>query len=207
MLFLIYINDLPNISDKLQFFLFADDTNIYYEDKDLKNLQKVMNKELRKLSLWLNLNRLALNISKTNFVIFRTQQKKIDFNVTLILNRKAIEQKTYVKYLGMLVDEHLTWEEHITAISKKISRSIGIVTLLRPCMETKLLVNLYYSLVYSHMIYGIHVWGTACQSEMEKIKVLQNKAVRVISKVQHFQIYGQPPGPLPSTLSNLYFNV
>ena len=129
----------------------------------------------------------------------RTQQKKIDFNVTLILNRKAIEQKTYVKYLGMLVDEHLTWEEHITAISKKISRSIGIVTLLRPCMETKLLVNLYYSLVYSHMIYGIHVWGTACQSEMEKIKVLQNKAVRVISKVQHFQIYGQPPGPLPST--------
>ena len=198
LLFLIYINDLPNISDKLQFFLFADDTNIYYEDKDLKNLQKVMNKELRKLSLWLNLNRLALNISKTNFVIFRTQ-KKIDFNVTLILNRKAIEQKTYVKYLGMLVDEHLTWEEHITAISKKISRSIGIVTLLRPCMETKLLVNLYYSLVYSHMIYGIHVWGTACQSEMEKIKVLQNKAVRVISKVQHFQIYGQPPGPLPST--------
>ena len=107
----------------------------------------------------------------------------------------------------MLVDEHLTWGEHINAISKKISRSIGIVTLLRPCMETKLLVNLYYSLVYSHMIYGIHVWGTACQSEMEKIKVLQNKAVRVISKVHHFQIYGQPPGPLQSTLSNLYFNV
>ena len=106
----------------------------------------------------------------------------------------------------MLVDEHLTWEEHITAISKKISRSIGIVTLLRPCMETELLVNLYYSLVYSHMIYGIHVWGTACQSEMEKIKVLQNKAVRVISKVQHFQIYGQAPGPLTSS-DPLYENL
>ena len=69
LLLLIYINDLPDISDKLHFFPFADDTNIYYEDKDLKTLQKAMNKELKKLTLWLNLNRLALNISKTNFVI------------------------------------------------------------------------------------------------------------------------------------------
>ena len=206
LLFLIYINDLPNISDKLQFFLFADDTNIYYEDKDLRNLEKIMNKELRKLSLWLSLNRLALNISKTNFVIFRTQQKKVDHNVTIILNRKAIEQKRYVKYLGLLVDEHLTWKEHINAISKKMSRSIGIITLLRPCMETKLLVNLYYSLVYSHIIYGIQVWGNASQGELGKIKVLQNKAVRVISKVQYFQIYGQTPGPLPST-NPLYKNL
>jgi hypothetical protein len=114
------------------------------------------------------------------------------------MNRKAIEQKSFVKYLGLLVDEHLTWEEHITAISKKISRSIGIITILRKCMKTELLVNLYYSLVYSHIIYGIHVWGSACQKELEKIQVLQNKAVRVISKVQHFQIYGEPPGPLPS---------
>ena len=59
-------------------------------------------------------------------------------------------------------------------------------------METNLLVNLYYSLVYSHIIYGIHVWGSASLSVLGKIQVLQNKAVRVISKVQHFQIYGQP---------------
>ena len=206
LLFLIYINDLPNISDKLQFFLFADDTNIYYEVHDLRNMEKVMNKELKKLSLWLNLNRLALNISKTNFVIFRTKQKIIDHNVTLILNRKAIEQKKYVKYLGLLVDEHLTWEEHINGISKKVSRSIGIITLLRNSMSTDLLVNLYYSLIYSHLIYGIHVWGSACQTVLEKVQVLQNKAVRVISKVQHFQIYGQPPGPLPSS-DPLYKNL
>ena len=70
-------------------------------------------------------------------------------------------------------------------------------------MGRDLLVNLYYSLVYSHLIYGIHVWGSACSSELEKIKILQNKAVRVISKVQHFQIYGETPGPLPSS-SPLY---
>ena len=69
LLFLIYINDLPNISEKLQFFLFADDTNIYDESKDLKELEKTVNGELKKLTLWLNVNRLALNVKKTNFVI------------------------------------------------------------------------------------------------------------------------------------------
>ena len=90
LLFLIYVNDLPNISDKLRFFLFADDTNIYYDSDDLIELENTVNHELRKLSQWLNINRLALNVGKTNFVIFRAK-KKIYHNVTLILNRKAIE--------------------------------------------------------------------------------------------------------------------
>ena len=76
LLFLLYINDLPNISEKLQFFLFADDTNIYYESNDLKEIEKTVNDELKKLTLWLNVNRLALNVGKTNFVIFRSSKKK-----------------------------------------------------------------------------------------------------------------------------------
>ena len=67
---LLYINDLPNISDKLSFFLFADDTNLYYESDDLVELEKTMNLELKKLSVWLNVNRLALNIGKTNIYHF-----------------------------------------------------------------------------------------------------------------------------------------
>ena len=97
LLFLLYINDLPNISDKLQFFLFADDTNIFYESSDLKLLEKTVNEELKKLSLWLNLNRLALNVSKTNFVIFRAYQKIPNHNVTLLMNNKALEQMLHLK--------------------------------------------------------------------------------------------------------------
>ena len=96
LLFLIYINDLPNISDKLQFFLFADDTNIYFDSFDLRYLEKTVNEELKKLCLWLNVNRLALNVSKTNFVIFRAN-KPLNHNVTLLMNKKAIEQKDHVK--------------------------------------------------------------------------------------------------------------
>ena len=113
LLFLLYINDLPNISTKLNFFLFADDTNIYYESNDLKNLEKTVNLELKKLSLWLNINRLALNVSKTNFVIFRSHQKIPNHNVTLLMNNKALQQKDHVKYLGVLLDQHLDWKYQI----------------------------------------------------------------------------------------------
>ena len=203
LLFLVYINDLPNISDKLSFFLFADDTNLYYESNDLKELEKTMNKELKKLSLWLNVNRLALNVSKTNFVIFRGYRKPCDHNVTLLINKKAIEQKSYVKYLGVLIDEHLNWKEHICNVTKKISRSVGIICKLRLCMNRSLLRTLYYTLVYSHLNYGIHVWGSACNTDLEKILLLQKKAVRAMTGNKWYQKHSDP-GPLAS--SNPLFN-
>ena len=196
LLFLIYINDLPNISDKLNFFLFADDTNIYYESDNLLELEKTVNKELKKLCLWLNVNRLALNVGKTNFVIFRAN-KPLTHNVTLIMNKKALDQKDNVKYLGVLIDEHLRWNYHISNISKKISRGVGILGKLRNFMDTDLLKTIYYCLVYSHLSYGVHAWGSACKTETEKIVVLLKKAARIMTGNQYFQIYGEPAGPLP----------
>ena len=110
LLFLLYINDLPNISRKLKFYLFADDTNIYYESDNLDNLQNIVNNELKKLSLWLNSNRLALNISKTNFVIFASINKPLK-NVTIFLGNNAIAQTDFVKYLGVLVDSKLSFKK------------------------------------------------------------------------------------------------
>ena len=130
------MNDLPNISDKLKFFLFADDTNIYYEDKKLDVLEKTINFELRKLTLWLNINRLALNITKTNFVIFSAKNKPLR-NITILINNRAIEQKDYVKYLGVLVDSRLTFKPHTDAVNKKIAKTVGILSKLRHYMPQK----------------------------------------------------------------------
>ena len=198
LLFLLYINDLPNISDKLRFFLFADDTNIYYESKNLIELENTVNSELKKLCLWLNLNRLALNVGKTNFVIFRAN-KPLYHNVTLIMNRKALLQKDHIKYLGVLMDEHLTWKNQITSVSKKISRGIGILSKLKNFMGVELLKTIYYCLVYSHLSYGIEAWGSASADDLHKILVLQKKAVRIMSGSQYFQIYGEPAVPLPAS--------
>ena len=153
LLFLLYINDLPNISEKLEFFLFADDTNIYFESHDLKLLEKTVNQELKKLSLWLNVNRLALNVAKTNFVIFRSYQKIPDHNVTLLMNNKALAQKDHVKYLGVLLDQHLNWKYHIKNVALKVSGGLGILAKLKPFLKDKLIRTIYFSVVYSHLYY------------------------------------------------------
>ena len=124
LLFLIYINDLPNISEKLKFYLFSDDTNIYFESD--KVLEKVINEELKQLSLWLKVNRLALNISKTNFVIFRSCRKNLDHNITLKLDKKALNQKEHIKYLGVIIDSHLNWKQHILNVSKTSGASTAL---------------------------------------------------------------------------------
>ena len=118
-------------------------------------------------------------------------------NVTLILSRKALEQKDHVKYLGVFMDEHLNWSYHISHVIKKISRGIGILGRLRSFMKLNVLINIYYCLVYSYLAYGVQAWGSAVPTELARILILQKKAVRILSGNQYFQIYGEPAGPLP----------
>ena len=153
LLFLLYINDLPNISNKLKF-LFADDTNLFFESEKLDVLQNTVNQEISKLVNWLNANRLALNVSKTNFVIFSASNKPLQ-PVTILINRQAIEQKDSVKYLGVLIDSKLTFKQHITAISKKVSRATGMMYKLRPFVNKKILQMTYYTLVYPFLTYAL----------------------------------------------------
>ena len=196
LLFLIYINDLPNISNKLKFYLFADDTNIFYQCSNLSELQNTLNRELKKLSLWLNSNRLALNISKTNFVIFAAKNKPLK-TVTLLLNKKAIQQTNYVKYLGILIDSKLTFKDHIMAVSKKVARITGAMYRIRYYVNDKTLAMVYYSLIYPHILYGIPIWGNADNINLKHLFSLQKKAVRTISNklnniLTTFKLPGNP---------------
>ena len=124
--FLIYMNDLPYVSKALQFYLFADDTSIYYDANDLITLQKVINRELRKVRKWLEANKLASNISKTNYVIFHSPSKKINEFIKIKLGWKAINQVNCVKYLGIFIDSTLSWKPLVTELSKKLARNCGI---------------------------------------------------------------------------------
>ena len=123
LLFLIYINDICVSSKVFQFYLFADDTNILYADKNLNSLETVVNKELILVCEWLNFNKLTLNLSKTKYyVIFRPYKKKQSYQVSLkVFDNNTndfieIESKEFVKYLGVIIDslnDNLTWKYHI----------------------------------------------------------------------------------------------
>ena len=99
LLFLIYINDLPKVSKKLTFFLFADDTNIYCESSDILEIQKTVNKEFKKVRKWLDVSRLALNIEKTNFVLFHSTRNKPVSQIILKFGKEKINQENCVKLL------------------------------------------------------------------------------------------------------------
>ena len=136
LLFLIYINDIYNSSKKLSFYLFADDTNLLYADKDLNSLESVTNIKLQKVCDWLNANKLTINAKKFNFAVFRPSQKKLtcsyQINIRIYNNASNsdtfVECKDYVKFLGVLIDKNLTWKYHINYIASKISRVVGIIS-------------------------------------------------------------------------------
>ena len=142
LLFLLYINDLPNISKVLDFYLFADGTNIYYESDNLDKLERKVNTELAKLQLWLNVNRLSLNLNKINYVIFHPFNKPLKHQVTIKIQKIALNQKTHIKYLGVIIDSTLSWKQQIKNIMHK----------LRPFLNSTMMKNIYYSIIYSHCL-------------------------------------------------------
>ena len=94
-----------------------DDTNIYFEAKNINDMDKIINKELKNVYLWLNLNPLSLNIAKTNFVVFHPFNKPLKTSLTIKIN-KAIEQKDYIKYLGVIIDSTLSWKQQVANVAK-----------------------------------------------------------------------------------------
>ena len=115
-----------------------------------------------KLVNWLNSNCLALNVLKTNFVLFSAKNKPLN-PVTIIINGQAIEQNDYVKYLGVLIDSKLSFKQHIIGITKQISRAIGLLYKLRH-VSKRILIMMYYSLIHPSLIYALPVYGTADQT-------------------------------------------
>ena len=125
-LFLLYINDIYRCSALLQFFLFADDTTILYSSKNIVELIDTVNKELLTLTDWFRANKLSLNVSKTNYIIF--QNYKTNFiNPDVILDSKAITKVQSTKFLGVEIEYKLTWKDHIQIVEKKISFAIFII--------------------------------------------------------------------------------
>ena len=140
-----------------------------------------MNRELRKVRKWLDANHLALNIDKTNFVIFHSPQKIILDPVILKIGKKKISNENCVKFLGVLLDSGLSWKHHIAELSKKLARTVGIFYKVRHLIPLETLKILYYSLFYSFVSYGITVWGLTHKSYLDPIIIAQKKILRVMT--------------------------
>ena len=127
LLFLLYINDLSNVSNILELILFADDTNIFFSHQKFSSLVNTVNCEIDKISEWFKANKLSLNLKKSNYVIFKSRQKRIDIDLSLKINDHQITRAKEVVFLGVILDEHISWKPHISYVARKISKSVGII--------------------------------------------------------------------------------
>ena len=119
-------------------------------------------------------------------MIFHPRQKKVNVNVPLTLENTVIKQVTETKFLGVLIDQHLSWKPHIDFVSKKISKSVGIIAKARFYLSSQTLMTLYYSLEYPFLTYCNVAWSSAYCSNLNCIQLLQKRIVRLITKAHHY---------------------
>ena len=198
LLFLVYINDLPLVSQKLFPLMFADDTNIFIQGKDISQIQNDMNEEMIKISAWLKINKLSLNIDKTHFMLFKGK-RKIRKGIEIKIDNRMINQVSETKFLGIYIDENLSWKSHIQNITKKVARATGILYKVRRILDTNTLRNLYFTFVYPYLTYCVHVWGNACKTYLTKLGKLQDKIMRIIT----YSTYKAHSDPLYNALKLL----
>ena len=154
--------------------LFADDTTILIESDHVSTALQLMNKELQKLNTWLTGNKLSLNISKTHYMVFDRGKEKKD-QESLYLNTILIERVKFTKFLGVIIDEKLTWTHHISYIKNKISKGFGIILRARKFFNKSALLKLYNSFVLPYLIYCVEIWGNASEIHILPIITLQKK--------------------------------
>ena len=159
LLFLIYINDIVKSSNFFKFILFADDTTLFAPiNTNNKETANIIDMELEKIIVWLKLNKLSLNISKTKFCIFHKVQHKVSIPEIQIENT-VIGNTKVVDFLGFRLDENLNWNDHIEKLSCKLSRTLGIINKMKFVLHRNVLLQLYNSLFLPHVNYGILIWG------------------------------------------------
>ena len=182
LLFLLYINDLPVASTLLELVLFADDSNILMQGKNLNDIAISLSKELVTIDDWFCANKLLLNASKTNLIIFKSRKCRSEINPPPIyLNGVEIKQVPHVNFLGIQLDETLKWYDHTSKVANCISKKIGMMRRVKNFVSKETLKLLYNSFIQPHLLYGLALWGGTFDKGLSRITKLQKKAIRLIT--------------------------
>ena len=191
LLFLIYINDLHKAITFSTTRHFADDTNLLIKNKSLKQLQKHLNYDLRKLVNWLKANKISLNKSKTEILIFRHPNKKLNYDLKIKLDGIRLYPSNVVKYLGIFIDSHLNWNYNSDFLAAKLSRANGMLAKIRHFVPFNILRTIYFSIFSSMLTYGSIIWGQHKNIGIQRIMKLQDKSIRIINFSNYHETTGK----------------
>ena len=185
LLFLMYINDISCASSKFHYTVYADDTSLLLNDKDLLSLHQNLTTELELIHQWIIENKLKLNIAKTTYILF--QNRSLNHQLPpLMLNGETIKNVTHTRFLGIHIDKNLNWNHQINDVYCKLSRICGILYRVRNYLTIDAMLSIYYTLCYPHLIYCVSVWASTWPSFIHKLKIAQNKILRCIFHLGKF---------------------
>ena len=162
--------------------LFADDTNIFIEHSNMESLKQNAKEIIEYLNSWFKTNKLTLNANKTNFIIFTSENKRtnIDIPDTLQVENLIINRITHTKYLGLIIDERLSWKEHVNQLCTRLKSLFPIFYDIRNFIHLKHAQIIYHAMVLSRINYGLLIYGSADKNIMVPLQTLQNKLVKVL---------------------------
>ena len=180
LLFLIYINDISHSSTE-NIVSFADDTTVFLSDFSPNTLFDRANKALDDVFNWFCANKLSLNANKTQYMVIQPPTKHNDFSAhNLHINGVILSKVTSCKFLGISIDESLSWRKQLLNLNSKISRALFTIRQLKFTLPKETLRTLYFTLIHPHLTYGILAWGNAKVNLLHKTELLQKRALRII---------------------------
>jgi len=193
-LFLIYINNIGNVIQNCSVVTYADDTVLLFDGDTWEEVHKRAEEGIGLMHKWLSTNLLSLNTSKTHFMTFSATAA--DQPATKILtihsnnckklvpscNCVCIKNTEKIKYLGVIIDKHLKWNNHVSYLCNKIRKTFYKFNQLKEILSQKLIIVLYRSLVESILRYCIIVWGGAYDTSLNTLQICQNTILKIIFK-------------------------
>ena len=195
LLFVIYINDIPEIQRFATFILYADDANIIITGKNMYEIEEKFHKLSSALVKWVSCNGLSLNIKKTNYMIFSHKNGEHEYTFEPKIDNIKIEEKKSARFLGVILDTKLNWTQHIHAVKTKMSRYIGIMYKLKYILPQAARLSIFHSFVQSHLNYCSLIWGFASKTNIEVLFRAQKKGIRSIMSgyVNYYYKDGETP--------------
>lgn len=179
-LYLIYVESLANIGLECKYWMFADDTALVFNNKNEDELYQNINKDLGKFLDWLHINHLIINSQKTVFMEFKRKNKPTSPDKKILIDKVQIKNVKSYNYLGLTIDDKLTWDDHTDAIVRKLSGLIAALRKLSPYMNDKCRKMIYYSYIVSVLTYTMPIWSNTSQHNLNRLQRLQNKAIKSI---------------------------
>ena len=181
LMFLLFINDMPNCIKHSTVDMYADDTLIYVSHNNVDLIEKYLNEDLECLTKWLENNRMKANVNKTKVMLLGTPNRTSQVNhIKVVMNGIDVENVDCFKYLGVTIDANLKWNDHVKNICRKMCNSLGVMRRIKQYVPKKSLITIYNTMILPHIDYAIIIWSNCSDAALSKVQKLQNAAMRII---------------------------